>query len=499
MKKTHPVWLLVGFILCGGCAAPPDASNPAEKGVGGGTTVPLGTRYSIQSGILGEKREIVVVTPSGYERATGKYPVLYVLDGDENLLTAVSASHALAAAGRIPEMIVVGVSNTKRDRDFTPALVHTTELPPGASAAGGADNFLSFLEKEVAPLVESHYRTQPMRVVIGHSLGGLLAMHALATKPGLFRAYVTIEPSLWWDARGEVARVLDSLRARKSEIGRLAAVEGTSDEGWKPDWAELQKSAPKTFQTSYVQITNEAHENLPYLGIYRGLMALFADYLPAMRHDLARGTLPALDQQYSLLSRDFGYDVHPPLDALLTIANREANQRRFVEARRALARADSLYPGAQSTASFRAMVEKGAAEAKQNGLGEMTPVLSFKPATAAASAPLLGEWSMLTKVEPGTPMMGSATFSLRADSLMIGIVARGVAIDGGDLVERPVPVRLDGNQIRWERENQGGGHEVTTARLVGGHIVGEASMVGGARMPAGFNVPRVTVELTRLK
>lgn len=460
--------------------------------------VALGTRLRIKSSVLHETREVIVATPPGYEQSRAKFPVLYLLDGAENLLTTVSASRALAGAGRMPQVIIVAIVNTRRDRDFTPKLVRTNELPPGVETAGGADGFLRFIGTELIAAIDARYRTQPMRTIIGHSLGGLLAMRALATAPKLFRAYLTLEPSLWWDARQPVASVLDSLRAHPQSIGRLAAVEGTSDEGWKPDWDALGKVAPAHFRTSFIHIENESHENLPYRGIYEGLAALFSDYMPAMRHDLSYSNLAALDRQYADMSRDFGYNVSPPLSAILTIANREANQRRFESARRALARADSLYPGASDTKNFRAGVEDAAAEASRGGLKPVESTVHFKPTTRVEAEPLLGAWNATVKVDPGTPIKGTAVFSLRADTLYLTFTARGVAIDGGDLIEPPTPVRVEGSSIVWDRENGGGGRAVTSAHLTPeGKIEGEETLVGGREMPAGFAVPRVLIEMTR--
>jgi len=462
------------------------------------STVALGTRLRIRSSVLHETREVIVSTPPSYDQARGRFPVLYVLDGGQNLLTAVSASRALAEAGRMPPVIVVAIVNKQRDRDFTPKLVRTTELPPGVETVGGADAFLQFIGTELIPAVDTKYRTQPMRTIIGHSLGGLLAMHALATAPNLFRGYLTLEPSLWWDARQPVSAILDSLRARPGAVGRLVAVEGTSDEGWKPDWVALGKVAPAHFRTSYIHVENESHENLPYRGIYEGLAALFSDYMPAMRHDLALATLPALDRQYGDMSRDFGYNVNPPLGAILTIANREANQRRFESARRALAKADSLYPGSPDTKSFRDGVETAAAEASRGGLKALESTIRFKPVSKAEAEPFLGEWNAIVRVDPGTPVNGAAVFYLRADTLFLGFTAHGVAIDGGDLIEAPAPVRIEGTSVIWDRENGGGGRAVTSARLTAnGRIEGEETLVGGREMPAGFAVPRVTIEMTR--
>jgi hypothetical protein len=460
--------------------------------------VPLGTRLRIQSSVLKEKREIIVSTPPGYQQAGARFPVLYVLDGGQNLLTTVSAARALASAGRMPPVIVVAIVNTRRDRDFTPNLVRTSELPPGVETIGGADAFLRFIATELVPAVDAKYRTHPMRTIIGHSLGGLFAMRALATSPNVFRGYLTIEPSLWWDAREPVAEILDSLRVRPALIGRLVAVEGTSDEGWKPDWAALTKDAPAHFRTSFIHIENESHENLPYRGIYEGLAALFSDYMPAMRHDLSRANLPALTLQYAAISRDFGYKVKPPLGALLSIANTEANQRRFESARRALALADSLYPGSPDTQSFREGVESVAAEASRAGLKPLLSSVSFKPTNRTEADPFLGDWDAIVTVTPGTPMRASAVIYLQGDTLLLRFTAHGVAIDGGDLLEPPALVRVEGTSIVWDRENAGGGREVTSARLTGkGRIEGEATLVGGHELPPGFVTPRVTIEMTK--
>jgi hypothetical protein len=81
---------------------------------------------------------------------------------------------------------------------------------------------------------------------------------------------------------------------------------------------------------------------------------------------------------------------------------------------------------------------------------------------------------------------------------MLGFTARGVAIDGGDLIEPPAPVRVEGTSIVWDRENAGGGRAVTSAHLIpDGKIIGEEKMAGGRELPTGFTPPRVTIEMTR--
>ena len=50
------------------------------------------------------------------------------------------------------------------------------------------------------------YETGTYRLLAGHSLGGLFALHALMAKPKLFNAYAAIDPSLEWNNGGVVAQ-----------------------------------------------------------------------------------------------------------------------------------------------------------------------------------------------------------------------------------------------------------------------------------------------------
>jgi hypothetical protein len=217
-----------------------------------------------------------------------------------------------------------------------------------------------------------------------------------------------------------------------------------------------------------------------------------------MRHDEAHASVESLERQYARLSRDFGYEVPPPLTALFDVADRDANQRRFSAARRAVAWAARAYPRSSAVATWRAHVETMAEQATRAGLKETTPVVQFRPMDPRDATALAGEWAMTIKVEPGAPVSGIARFERRGDTLTVVTVARGLAVDGGDYRTAPTPVVREGDGFRWERENRGGGRVVTTVRLErAGHLLGTSAVVGGAKPPAGFVEPRVTVDLRR--
>ena len=153
--------------------------------------VVIGTVDTINSKILNEKRAVFVHVPQGDK--TQRYPVLYILDGEDHFQSAVAIEEQLS--GVLPDMIVVGITNTVRERDLTPT------VSAGHDKSGGGENFMGFIEKELVPYVESHYPTAPYRVFSGHSLGGLTVMNAFFNYTALFNAYIAIDPSLWWDSQ----------------------------------------------------------------------------------------------------------------------------------------------------------------------------------------------------------------------------------------------------------------------------------------------------------
>ena len=156
----------------------------------------------IHSSIEQEEYELQISLPAGYEKGDKKYPVVYLMDSqwDFPLLKGLYGQQYFD--GFIPEMIIVGVTwggtnpnpDSLRARDYTPT--NEKRLPQ----SGGAAKFLSFLRKEVIPLIETTYRAdKDDRVLMGCSLGGLFTLYALFTEPGLFNRYIAASPAFSWD------------------------------------------------------------------------------------------------------------------------------------------------------------------------------------------------------------------------------------------------------------------------------------------------------------
>jgi len=169
--------------------------------------VVVGEVTHIRSNVLNEERTLLISKPAGYEDGADRFPVLYLLDGETHFRYTSGIVEFLAANDRIPKMLAVAIASgsfAQRARDLTPpssAEIDNRFRPSN----GGADAFLSFLAGELVPFVEKTYRTRPYRVLVGHSFGGLFAIHALAANRKFFNAYVAIDPSLSWNDGAVVA------------------------------------------------------------------------------------------------------------------------------------------------------------------------------------------------------------------------------------------------------------------------------------------------------
>ena len=161
---------------------------------------------TIHSAVLNEDRYIWVHVPDKAS-SLSRYPVVYVLDGQvlfeevNNILNRLSKETGKSIAN---EMIVVGIGNIwQRDRDYSPTHVASSpQVDPHASAvSGGGEKFILFLENELFPHIHSKYLASSVRILIGHSMGGLQAMNILLKHSQMFDYYVVIDPSMWWDDR----------------------------------------------------------------------------------------------------------------------------------------------------------------------------------------------------------------------------------------------------------------------------------------------------------
>ncbi|MFV0531502.1 MAG: alpha/beta hydrolase [Flavobacteriales bacterium] len=174
----------------------------------GQAPIVIGETHKIQSAVLNEEREISIQLPKHYNDPNfdkASYPVLYVLDGEFHfqLVASIERFNTDFLYRPHPEMIIVGIKNTDRTRDLTPTnfVIEDKNGETRFKSSGGADNFIKFISEELKPFINSNFRTSGYDILHGHSFSGLFTVYTLTKHPELFKSYIAIDPSLWWDNR----------------------------------------------------------------------------------------------------------------------------------------------------------------------------------------------------------------------------------------------------------------------------------------------------------
>ena len=217
-------------------------------------------------------------------------------------------------------MIVVAVANVDRGRDFTAV------DPDDGHPAGGADRFLDFFESELTPLIERSYRTLLHRTLVGHSLGGLFALHALISRPELFDAIIAISPALTADevdVEGQpppfTERAKAFLRGRKSLNRDLYM---TMSAGESQDWTDdldrfrriLRRHAPDDLRWHLVDMPDDTHGTTVLRSTDQGLRELYRGWDGSAV--FASGDAAGLEPHYRKMSSRLGYGVPVPEEAI---------------------------------------------------------------------------------------------------------------------------------------------------------------------------------------
>jgi uncharacterized protein len=305
--------------------------------------ITIGTIDSIPSKILNENRKIWVHVPAGgmtnlYTKQ--RYPVIYLLDGDGHFSSVVGMMQQLSSVNGntvCPEMIVVGILNTDRMRDLSPTHVEADAYLTGdfLKKTGGGEAFISFIEKELMPYIESKYPTEPYKMLIGHSLGGLMVMQTLVYHPDLFNSYIAIDPSMWWDNNKLLMQSKKILADKKFDRKSLfLGIANTMDEGMSLEKVqkdtsnetrhirsilelrsdlERNKQNGLKFQSKYYG--DDTHSSAPLITEYDALHFIF-DFYPFKpstkeRNDSTTLLATKYASHFTNLSKQFGYSVKP--------------------------------------------------------------------------------------------------------------------------------------------------------------------------------------------
>ncbi|MDQ6469194.1 alpha/beta hydrolase-fold protein [Flavobacterium sp. LHD-80] len=292
-------------------------------------SITIGSKHRIFSKALNEERSFWVYLPPDYNSskfAPAKYPVVYLLDAESNFhsFTGLQQSLAKGPYAMIPQMIVVGITNTNRTRDLTPTEANRQAFFDKKKnmfqQTGGNKNFITFLEKELRPYIEKNYRTSGYNILNGHSFGGLTATNILLHHTKLFNSYIIIDPSLWWDNEIMIKKA-DSIFNKKDFEQRNIYVamankinipqDTTTDmaRGIRKFEKLLNDKKTKNLRWGFQYYENEDHGTIPIPAEYDGLRFIFKEHLVQVKQAVQDPSL--VEKQYAKLSEQTGFTFVP--------------------------------------------------------------------------------------------------------------------------------------------------------------------------------------------
>ena len=264
---------------------------------------------------LGEKRDLQIYLPSGYEDSKDSYPVLVLLDADYETMTNLKVSTAgiMADEGQSPEMIVIAIEviNSRRDY-FAP---QTMEELNGTSAV---EKFRDFILEEVLPYAEKNYRTQPLKILSGDSNAGMFTLFTFLTKPESFNAFIAASPMLGWNI-DIFNKLADKFIAEQKDVKSCVYANfGVDDYARATDhapafFAKFDSSENMTFRRRLDKLELTGH--VPYTTLYEGLRFYFEGYYYSSSN-FPNVTLQDIQKHYAELSERLGFTFAVPYNVL---------------------------------------------------------------------------------------------------------------------------------------------------------------------------------------
>jgi len=396
------------------------ASACREGALGRGTPVDSGRTIPFESKRIGETRQISVSLPNDYDSTRERYPVLVVLDGEFEQDIAASIARFYASTSMLPPMIVVGVRNTNRMRDLsTRPAAGFTPPPEAGSSFGGADRFMAFLGDELLPYLDRSYRTAPMRVLIGHSIGGLFALHVIDKKPTMFTGYVVMEPAVWWNNELELRSARASLASAKAPRARAMLVNtqhtGLDTTHWGGDKPMVRE----------ITVEGETHASMAAAGMLLALRTMFADFRPS---EWRPGTKPiAILERYDSLAARIGYAVPIPASAYESAIRMSIHAREFDDASRALDRMERSFGSTPNGIELRQLLASERSAPVPAGLIPL--VIPPRRPSSRDAARFLGHW-----VRVDDPAAHAIDITASGDTIVVHdrIRFRDGSVDAGD-------------------------------------------------------------------
>ena len=241
-----------------------------------GEEIKFGYQDSIVSKVLKETIKLLIKLPKDYYSSDKAYPVIYRLDGDMDLFIETAGVIQRLAYGEelIPEMIVVMIENTHRNRDMMPTNTGFFKQEPGA------EKFKKFIEDELFLYISSSYRITGERILCGQSLSSIFTMYCFLTSPDSFDSFIASSAGFPDCEPYFINLTNEMLETEQKKLKKVFLTYGAKD-FLDPDgvigkqlsnFTQLIESE-ENIDCKYKIYLEEGH--VPYQSLYHGLKFLF--------------------------------------------------------------------------------------------------------------------------------------------------------------------------------------------------------------------------------
>jgi len=283
-------------------------------------TYDAGYRYSLNSNVLSEQRELLIHLPKGYEESDKKYPVIYLLDGNGHFRHATTSITYLQSNNLMPEVIIVGITNQpgKRNRDL----------------GEGSEKFWSYIKSEVASVVEKNYRTSGHKTIFGHSMAGAFVMEGFLDDHSWFDSYIAASPGMEMELFDKYTEYFSHKNTQLKNIQEQSfffSMAGIPAEGKENvDIATnldilFKRKAPDNFNWGYRFLPQQVHMTTPSLTFYEGITQTFFDYqapaISSYQEYMKLGGMKGLEQHYQKLAIKYQTKPGVPDQTVRRLAN----------------------------------------------------------------------------------------------------------------------------------------------------------------------------------
>lgn len=276
--------------------------------------VTVGKYRKFDSKILGGELTYLEHLPDGYEKSDKTYPVIFMMNG-QNVSQFANDAATLdnLTNERIPDMILIGISNTGVAGAFWPC-------PDDSGHVTGGTVFSAFLKDELIPEINKNYRTNGYQLLSGQSNAGLFVMYNFLAYPDMFDAYVIASPMFGWCPDFFLKSTRSLFKTHSGIKKKLYISYGELDyvQVLKPvnDFKEVMKRSPAGLEWKLEMIDNSGH--VPFSTMNNALLFFFSGC--TMNAERKKLSVPEIKFYFAELSKEYGFEVNPKAGVLLDMA-----------------------------------------------------------------------------------------------------------------------------------------------------------------------------------